>query len=160
MQALVYDIRHPGFRAWLTQVIRWTFTHSPARRIFPDIVFAGPRPADDFLYGHFLANLVSPARTAGRLNLLFASDTFTLNRILTPQTDVRNSLLLWGARNKATPLRPHAAYHQRLCQIPKLHVIPQGGHMAMYENPELVNDLIARHLASAGIHTPSTTPAP
>lgn len=85
-------------------------------------------------------------QTRSRINLFFASDSYTLKRFLKDSDTTRDALLLWGEKNKVASLEKEGLYHKEFCGIGKLHVLKGCGHLLMAESPEETNQLIKNYL--------------
>ena len=126
----------------LKSILGFLFTRTPVKRIFPRILFGKSLRKDDFLYNKYVVKFKEARQTRARLNLLFASDSYTLEDFVRRDKDISDSLLIWGERNRVAGLRREGFYHQKMCGIITMKIIKEAGHLLMYESPDEVNTLI------------------
>jgi pimeloyl-ACP methyl ester carboxylesterase len=152
LSVVLFRINSRWITVCLQSLFRFLLTKSPARRRFPDILFGDDPDPQSSLYQRYLIKFKDPKQTRSRVNLLFAINTYSLNRLITenrPESDttaISDALLLWGENNKVASLEKEGYYHRNLCGIPHMHVIPGGGHLLMAEFPQLVNNIIHAYL--------------
>ena len=84
-------------------------------------------------------------QTNARINLLFSVHTFTFEKFLLTNKEFPH-LLIWGGENRVTPYKTHGICHRDLLMPEKFEMINNGGHLCMYEYPELVNELIDEYI--------------
>jgi pimeloyl-ACP methyl ester carboxylesterase len=148
MRYLLFRVHWAPFRTTFQHLLQWVALHTPVKRLFPAILFGGPVSPKDYLYNLYVEKFKENKQTEARTMLLFALESYTLQSFYRREVDLSQCLLLWGANNKAVSLKKEGFYHQRLCGIRDMQVIPQVGHLAMYEAPETVNNLLQSHISA------------
>ena len=145
---ILFKVKSEFITGTFKKIVRFLITGTPVKNKFPDILF-GPRPdKESSVYMKYLLKFKDPKQTRSRINLLFASNTFTLSRILEDNSHVSDSLLIWGEFNKVADLRKEGYFHQNLCGIQTINIMEGCGHLLMYESPERTNKLIRDHIES------------
>jgi|WetSurSiteA1Bulk_404760.scaffolds.fasta_scaffold34510_2 pimeloyl-ACP methyl ester carboxylesterase len=145
---LLFRINLNIFKAGMKKIIRFFFTKTPLKKRFPDILFGQNPDKETPLYKKYQLKFKEPRQTRSRINLLFASDSYTLSRILKNNSYITDSLLIWGSCNKVADLRREGYYHRDLCGIKTLNIIEGSGHLLMYESPDQTNKLIREYIES------------
>jgi pimeloyl-ACP methyl ester carboxylesterase len=145
---LFFGIKSNLFKEVLKKIICIIFTKTPVKNRFPDILFGQNPDKDSPVYKKYQLKLKDPRQTRSRINLLFASDTYTLSRILENNSYITDSLLIWGGCNKVADLRKEGYYHRDLCGIKTINIIEGSGHLLMYESPDQTNKLIREYIES------------
>lgn len=59
----------------------------------------------------------------------------------------RPKLLVWGEQDRVLPVSLHAQVREAMPEI-HCHLVPEAGHAAQYERPDLVNPVLLRFFAS------------
>jgi len=134
-----------GLKSFVSSILRFVFTKTFVKNNFPAILYGKNPDKQDSLYTKYIEKFKEQKQTSSRINLLFAVHTFTLEDILQDQRPFRN-ILIWGSENKVTPINTHGSFHKKLLNPEYFEAIPSGGHLCMYEQPELVNTIITRYL--------------
>lgn len=131
----------------LKKILRFAFTKTLLKRVFPRILFGKTYDPEDPLAQRYSAKFKQDRQTAARSNLLFATDTYTMEQLRDPSLDLGKSVLLWGSHNRVAGLKKEGYFHQRKTGFDRLFIIQDAGHLACYESPQKVNDLIANHIS-------------
>ena len=147
MRMLLFkEIRDGWDKKMLKKVIRFAFTRTMLKGAFPRVLFGKTYDPEDPLAQMYRVKFKQNRQTAARSNLLFASDTFTMEQLRNPRIDLGKSILLWGSHNKVAGLKKEGYYHQRKIGLERLFIIQDAGHLACYESAEKVNELIRNHI--------------
>ena len=136
------------FREGLGRVMKAIATSRIAARQFPGILFGKTIAKQDPLYQKYVAKFREDRINDSRMKLLFSVNSFTLADFIRDNDTIRNALLIWGRDNRVASLKGQGLYHQRLCQIDHMEVIPDSGHLTMYEAPDRVNQLIEQYISA------------
>ncbi|MCU0461851.1 MAG: alpha/beta hydrolase [Bacteroidales bacterium] len=144
----LFRIKSNLFKAGMKRIIRLIFTKTPLRNRFPDILFGQHPDKLSPVYKKYLLKFKDPRQTRSRINLLFASDTYTLSRVLENNSYITDSLLIWGGCNKVADLKREGYYHRDICGIKTINIIEGSGHLLMYESPARTNKLIREYIES------------
>lgn len=145
---ILFRVKSKFISGGIKKVVLFFFTRTPLKNRFPDILFGSVPDKESPVYIKYLLKFKDPKQTRSRINLLFASNTYTLNRILKDNSHIAGSLLIWGELNRVADLRKEGYFHQKLCGIQKINIIEGSGHLLMYESPERTNKLIRDHIES------------
>ncbi len=146
MRALLFGLGEGAVRRGLRRFVKFVATRRLVARQFPGILFGGPIAKDDPLWLKYVGKFKEDRQNDSRINLLFAVNTFTLADFIENNKEVRNALLIWGRDNRVAPLKSQGYHHQQVCEIEQMEVVPNTGHLTMYEAPERVNELIHEHI--------------
>ena len=148
MRRLLFGTRDGRFKSGFRRFLKFVATRRIVARQFPGILFGGKIGIDDPLWIKYVAKFKEDRQNESRINLLFSVNSFTLKDFIQNDEAISNSLLIWGRNNRVAPLKSQGYYHQQVCQIERMEIVPDTGHLTMYEAPVRVNELIRRHLAS------------
>lgn len=148
MRRLLFGTREGRFKSGFRRFLKFVATRRLVARQFPGILFGGKIANDDPLWVKYVAKFKEDRQNESRINLLFAVNSFTLRDFIQNDDAISNSLLIWGRDNRVAPLESQGYYHQQVCQIERMEIVPDAGHLTMYESPARVNELIRQHLAS------------
>ncbi|MEE4116719.1 MAG: alpha/beta hydrolase [Marinilabiliaceae bacterium] len=148
MKFLILRTSNKRFKEVLGKVMGYLATRTILRKRFPAILFGNKPDKSDPLFLKYEAKFKTSKQTRSRINLLFASGSYTLANIIKSGPDISKSLLIWGQCNKVAPLKREAEYHRHICGIEQINLIQGGGHLAVYERPDEVNNLILQNLKS------------
>ncbi len=143
---LLFRLRDGGFKRGLRRVVKFIATRRIVARQFPGILFGGPIAKDDPLWVKYVGKFKEDRQNEFRINLLFSVDHFTLQDFIQQNDTVRGALLIWGRDNRVAPLKTQGYFHQQVCGIEHMEMVPGAGHLTMYEAPETVNGLIEDYL--------------
>jgi len=136
---------HPGLKNISSTILKYIITKTFVKKNFPAILFGIRYNKADSLYQKYVEKHKEQKQISSRINLLFAVHSYTVGGILKGTEPFRN-LLIWGNENKVTSLKAHFYYHKNLLNPEYAEIIPAGGHLCMYEQPELVNSIILNYL--------------
>lgn len=148
MRRLLFGIREGRFKSGFRRFLKFVATRRIVARQFPGILFGGKIGNDDPLWVKYVAKFKEARQNESRINLLFAVNSFTLKDFIQNNEAISNALLIWGRDNRVAPLKSQGYYHQQICRIERMEIVPDAGHLTMYEAPARVNELIRRHMAS------------
>ena len=129
------------------RLLTFAFLRTPLKKNFPGILFGPKIQSDDPLFQRYVQKLKQPRQTRSRINLLNSVHSFTLTDFLDPVQTPVEALIIWGEKNRVVSLKKEADYHRKLLGIKKMTVIPEGGHLCMYEFPQQVNHLLEEYLS-------------
>lgn len=129
------------------RLLEFFFLHTPLKRNFPGILFGPGITKEDTLFQRYVRKFQQPRQTRGRINLLNSVHTYTLADFLNPGQSSVQALVIWGEKNRVVSLKKEADYHMKLLGIKKMAVIPEGGHLCMYEFPRQVNHMLEDYLS-------------
>ncbi len=135
----------PFWRERVGAVLLFVFLKTPVKRIFPRILFGKQVDKGDPLFQYYLTRHREKRHNLARANLLFGVDSFSLEDFYQPSPSVR-PLLIWGEENRVASLRQEGYYHQQVLDTEDFKVMPEMGHLCMYEDPEAFNALIQAEL--------------
>jgi pimeloyl-ACP methyl ester carboxylesterase len=147
IKILLFKTRPGPLKTLLASLFRVLIAKTLVRRRFPDILFGDSPDQQSPLYKRYQNKFKEPKQTRSRVKLLFASDTFTLKRVVDDPAQISGALLLWGEKNKVASLAKEGYYHKTQCGIQHIHIIPDCGHLLMFEAPELTNQLIHDYIS-------------
>ncbi len=147
VRGILFGLPESGFKRGLKRLFKFIATRRIVARQFPAILFGGSTPTTDPLWVKYVAKFKQDRQNNARINLLFSVNTFTLKDFIRPTDMVKHALLIWGAKNRVAPLQRHAYFHQEACGIGHMDVVPDAGHLTMYEAPDRVNALIEGYIA-------------
>jgi pimeloyl-ACP methyl ester carboxylesterase len=148
MRRLLFGTREGRFKSEFQRFLKFVATRRLVARQFPGILFGGKLAKDDPLWVKYVAKFKEDRQNESRIHLLFAVNSFTLKDFIQNDDAISNSLLIWGRNNRVAPLKSPGYYHQQVCQIERIEIVPDTGHLTMYEAPARVNELIRQHMAS------------
>lgn len=147
-RTILFRVKSQFIKKTFMKIVCFSMTKTPLKKKFPDILFARHPDKKSYVYQKYIIKYKEPRQTRSRINLLFASNTFTLRRILDDNSQISDSLLIWGEFNKVASLEKEGYYHCSLCGIQTINIIKGGGHLLMYEFPDQTNKLISDYLES------------
>ncbi|MEN8250992.1 MAG: alpha/beta hydrolase [Bacteroidota bacterium] len=137
--------QYPRLKKTGASLLKFSFTKTWLKNRFPGILFAKGFSAEDPLFHKYLEVIKKPKQTRSRINLLFSVHTYTLTDYYDANAK-SDCLLVWGDDNQVTDLATHGNYHKARITHDDFVVIPNSGHLCMYEQPEKVNQVIESYL--------------
>lgn len=135
----------PRSKFLVEKVLTFVFLRTFVRRKFPKILFKKAYDKETDLYKKYIEKFKTDKQTRSRINLLFSVHTYTAEHYLLDLPLVEH-MMIWGAENAVTSYEIHGRYHMSLLKSNIDHVVEGGGHLCMYEQPELVNKFIRDYL--------------
>ena len=147
MRTLLYNLEFAVLRKGLRRLAKFVAERPRVARRFPGVLFGGPISGDDPLFVKYSDKMREDRQTESRVRLLFSSSSFTLKNFIQNNELVRSALLMWGRDNKVAPLKRQGYFHQGVCEIERIEIIPNAGHLAMYEAPDRVTQLIEDYIS-------------
>ncbi len=148
LRILIFKIKSKSFRARFSSLITFLYLKTFTKNRFPGILFGKNPDKESIIYKKYIEKMQSSKQMRSRLNLLFASDTFTLKLYMGDNSKIKNALLIWGECNRVASLKREGKYHRALCGIKNINVVKDSGHLLMYESPDETNKLIKNYLES------------
>lgn len=127
------------------EIIRLLILKTPIRRKFPNMLFGKINDDSTFLFQKLKEKVKEKKQAKARINLLCSLYTYNVTNILNKKV-APNHLLIWGAENQVASLENHGLYNYKKLESPVFKIIPNGGHLCMYEYPEIINKYILNHI--------------
>ncbi len=143
---LMYLNGRPKSKKIFGSILQFGATKTPIKYQFPKILFGKNPPRESSLFRRYVEKFKSEKQSQARIQLLFAADTFNLDRYYNPE-NTPDHLLIWGTENQVTSWEKHGVLHKNLLQSKEFELVPNAGHLCMYEAPETVNSIIERYLS-------------
>ena len=129
----------------VSKLLGYVFTKTFVRKKFPAVLFSEEMDTSDYLYQKYIEKFKEDRQTRARINMVFGVHTFTLKEVLDTQIHIDHKLV-WGSKNKVTPLKTHGYFHKDLLNSENFEVITGGSHLCMYEQPKRTIQIINKVL--------------
>ncbi|MBT7825305.1 MAG: alpha/beta hydrolase [Bacteroidetes bacterium] len=146
-RSLIFKKKSDKFQSSLKILLTFIATKTFVKNKFPKILFGQNPDKKSQLFVKYEYKMKEAKQNRSRTNLLFTSNTYTLEHFLSNNSIVKDSLLLWGEFNKVANVQREGIFHQTLCGIEQLHIIKNSGHLLMYESGDEVNELIEGYIS-------------
>ena len=135
----------PFFYLLSGEIIRLLILKTPLSRKFPNMLFGKNHDDSTFLFQKLNEIVKEKKQAEARINLLCSLYTYNITNILNNNVAPCH-LLIWGGENQVTSFENHGLYNYNKLQSSFFKVIPNGGHLCMYEFPEIINKYLLNHI--------------
>ena len=133
--------KSPFIKKHISSLLAFVFTKTFVKKNFPAVLFEDSIDRQDFLFQKYIEKIKEEKQTKSRLNIVFSVDTFTVDQFMDPSKPVAHHLV-WGEKNKVTPLEKHGYMHNKHLDPIAFNVIKEGSHLCMYEREMETNEII------------------
>lgn len=145
---LLFKFKSKRFQKPFKRFIIFVIRRANFLSIIPSILFKDHPDKKSMLFIRYREKMRESKQTRSRIKLLFVSNTYTLKSFVQDSPGLRKACLLWGAENSVASVRREGIHHRNLCGIETMTIVKDAGHMLMYEQADLTNQLIESHLKS------------
>lgn len=129
----------------VSKIIDFIVSNPPIKNRIPRILFGKNYNKNDSLSMKYIAKFHESKQTASRVNLFYSMHTFSPENFL-KEKNLFKHILIWGEENKVIPLHRFGLINKKNMMSEYFEVIPEGGHLCMYEYPELVDSIILKYI--------------
>jgi pimeloyl-ACP methyl ester carboxylesterase len=137
--------KRPRAKKVMERILKFAFLKTPIKKKFPPILFGNHYNENDALFQQYVEIFKTDKQTRARINLLFSVHTYTFQYYLQTEHNIPH-LLIWGEENSVTSYNKHGVLHCDWLQPEQFKLIPNSGHLCMYEDPKLVIETIEDYL--------------